>query len=95
MTVESHVIRIAVILLDESNDTYYIEKDTGNISIAMIKDKGKNIPQEIQTNFGTFALPFWETFQNKYKKDKISILVCIAFSYSVQICIVNCTLTVR
>lgn len=51
-----------------------------DISTAFFKNVGEKIPSQIRTSFGSFKVPFWETMQDIYKSERLSILVSISFN---------------
>ncbi|XP_033752683.1 polycystic kidney disease protein 1-like 2 [Pecten maximus] len=52
-----------------------------NMSVAVAKDKGDQLPGTIEAQYGKFLLPFWETFQETIRGKETNIVV-VTYQYS-------------
>ena len=48
---------------------------TADVSVTVIKTKGKSLPQHYNAGDAGFSLPYFETFQDRQRKKNVSINV--------------------
>ena len=74
---ETNLINMVNLMLDkrDTGTTNSTAIDTADVSVRVVKGKGKHLPLEYEGRYAGFALPFYETFQDKQRKQNVSINV--------------------
>ena len=57
------------------NSNIQMTRSSGGVSYKVRKEKGKNMPKIISNEYGDFKMPYWETFQDKYSKTYMAVIV--------------------
>lgn len=70
-----NMIHLMLNTQDKSTTPVPINKD--DISMTVLKAKGKDMPSDYSTAYGSLTLPYWETFQGEQKgKDVLLSVSC-------------------
>jgi hypothetical protein len=74
---ETNLINMVNLMLDKRNtgNTSSTAIDTAEVSVRVVKSKGKHLPVNYEGRDAGFALPFSETFQDRQRKKNVSINV--------------------
>ncbi|XP_021345765.1 uncharacterized protein LOC110445451 [Mizuhopecten yessoensis] len=78
ISTEENILEMIKMLLSQVNVDQVVH--TGNIpytmfSLAYTKAKGPNLPFSYKTKFGSFDLPFWETFHDQIRYETVSVIL--------------------
>lgn len=97
---EENLLSMVNLMLDKrrTDISDSVAIDTTEISVRVMKAKGGNLPLEYSGKDGGFALPYYETFQNRQKKKNVSINVRLSVNCkisAIQLCYMYVTIVDR
>ena len=91
---ETNLINMVNLMLDkrDTGNTSSTAIDTADVSVRVVKGKGKHLPVIYEGRDAGFALPYFETFQDKQRKKNVSInvralCICLCSLYiNIRLC---------